>query len=350
VPTIFRRVEDITINARTIPPDVSELQLQNLSALKRLTLDSKYEWDDEEEAQREARQIDAIVELLPGVELTCTTTLAGETGGQLIESYLKNPTDAMAVKVRKWIKSSWPSTFRHLNEPDETHYGDAMGLDGEEECIADMLGCRHEDLRIAAARELWTRHSRRHAREVIAFAMKLAANSDAARQFKLLCDADLAPGRILVELRKPVGKDSAWWAWLAAMRPHPTLVPALIQMAQEKDALPEVVYALRQSKDPRSLPTLLTLLTKCDDETVRCIAADAIGEMGTSAVEPQLVEALHREDRLTRALVCRALAKVGTARSLPELRKLADDTGYQGTVDVTGAASRAIKAIEGRSH
>ena len=96
---------------------------------------------------------------------------------------------------------------------------------------------------------------------------------------------------------------------------------------------------MRQCKDSRALPTLLTTLTKSEETTSCCIAADAIGEIGDSAVEMRLIQALVQcKDRRTEAAVCGALAKIGTARSLPELRKLAADTDHQGAINIAGAA------------
>ncbi len=118
---------------------------------------------------------------------------------------------------------------------------------------------------------------------------------------------------------------------------------------EARSALPEVAYALRQSKDPRALPPLLHILTASQDDTAQCVAADALGELEDASVEPQLLDALaHCDDRCVKARVCRALGKVGTARSLPELRTLAADKRYQGAINVAGAAREAVEAIEQR--
>jgi hypothetical protein len=359
VPMIFRRVEEVTIKAQIdIPADVLTLQLQKCSALKWLKLDYIYDWDVVEQIHKTR----VLKDLLPEVAVSYSTTL--DCAPQLIADYLKNPTDAAAARVRVAIALAWqyavPPSITPANEIAEFmrsgYYGGMMPA-ARDECIGGLLACRHNDLRIKAGRHLWARHSFRYARKVIAFTAKLAADSNTARELKLRVEGDLAPKRILAELQRPDGDDTRWWVWLAAIRPHPSLVPSLIQLAQGKDPLPEVIYALGQSKDPRSLSPLLKVLTECQDGTTRCIAADAIGEIGDSTVEPQLIKLLRCADLPIQPWIdppiqvalCHALAKIGTARSLPELRKLAVETSYPATVDIARAARKAIKAIERRS-
>jgi hypothetical protein len=52
VPPMFRHVQAITLKVSKIPAEISELQLQKLSALKGLTFDFGYMWGDKEDDRR----------------------------------------------------------------------------------------------------------------------------------------------------------------------------------------------------------------------------------------------------------------------------------------------------------
>jgi hypothetical protein len=358
VPTIFRRVHAITLKADIeIPAGLSELQLQKLSTLKALTLNIGTSLNG---------KANTLKQLLPETEVLYEWTVVGVWDQRIID-YLKNPTDAVPAEICGMMGPPWrfvyppfstnpdelrSSLSRSLTDPNVMvfeHRNTWSVLDDEEENLAGLLDCRHVDLRIVAARHLWGRHSRRHASEVMAFAAKLAANSDMARELKSVIEADLAPERILAELSKPVGDDTAWWAWLAAMRPHPSLVPILVQLVEKEDPLAEASYALRRARDAGGLALWLKVLAECEDKRVGCIAAYAIHAIGDPAAELQLIKALDRKDSLTRSSVCDALAKVGTTRCLPALREHVADKSDQDGFDVAGAARRAIEAIEDRS-
>jgi HEAT repeat protein len=218
-------------------------------------------------------------------------------------------------------------------------------LDGKEEALAALLIDRHEDLRVVAAECLWETHSRRHARKVFELVDDLHAQSDAARRLKETVEGEL---RTLAESGPRADDDPAWWAWLAALRPNPAMLPALEELALRKPPLPEAIYALGQSKDARALGPLLKVLSTGDDR-IGGYAAEALGELGNPDAEPELTKALQRDGQFLRANACKALGKIGADRALPELRRLAADKGYQGAINVTGCARRAIAAIEART-
>ena len=368
VPLIFRRVEAITLKQEdvSIPAGLSELQLQKLSSLKQLTLRG---WFASSDKQKERQRSTALKELLPGTKVLFFGDVV-RAWEQLVIDYLKNPTDEAAAVICRAMGPPWRFVYPPFSAaPDNIDFdpvplelkgmpvvGEVQVvmvprptlLDNEEEHLAKLLACRHKNVGIVAARHLWVRHSRRHASKVIAFATTLTADSDMARELKSIVEADVAPGKIDAELRRPVGDDPAWWAWLAAVHPHPSLAPIILRLSEDKDPSPEITYALRHVKDARPLGPWLKLLAESREKRVRCIAADAIGEIGDSAAEPELLKALQREDSLTRSAACDALAKVGTPRSLPALRKLFADKSDQDGFNVAGAARRAVEEVEWR--
>jgi HEAT repeat protein len=185
---------------------------------------------------------------------------------------------------------------------------------------------------------------------VIDLGTKLVPDSDGAKKLKVLIETNLAAKRILSELRKPVDKNTEWWAWLAAMRPHPMLVPALIQLAQDRKCpTMKVVFALGQSRDSRVVPTLLRILAASEDDEDCCAAADALAKIGDSAGESGLIKALEHGEWRVRVAACDALAKIGSVRSLPALRKHVTEQDYPMHPNTVEATRKAIKAIEERA-
>ena len=111
-----------------------------------------------------------------------------------------------------------------------------------------------------AARVLWRGHSRRHAREVLAY---LAAQKDGDRslaEVRKEVEADLRPEAIRAEIEKG---DYRWGSWLAFLRPNKECVPALLEGLKGKpEWLAETTLALGGPRDPRALEALLALLKK----------------------------------------------------------------------------------------
>jgi hypothetical protein len=264
-----------------------------------------------------------------------------------VDKYRANPTETSAADVFQQLKRLRRRIYPVINftEPSELQYSCAVCVDSEEEALAVLLTDRREDLRVAAAECLWETHSRRHAREVLALVDGLHAQSDAARRLKETVEIEL---RTLAAPRSHVDDDPAWWAWLAALRPNPAMLPALEELVSRKRPLPEAIYALGQSKDARALAPLLKVLSTGDVQ-MGGYAAEALGELGNPDAEPQLIQALQHDGQFLKAKTCIALGKIGTDRALPELRRLAADKGYQGAINVTGCARRAIAAIEART-
>jgi hypothetical protein len=351
-PSIFHRVEKVAIQVEIKSrKELLDLRLHHLLALKELELAI--------DRQEDASPDRAVFELFPGIRLTLTE--AGASLSEMIEGYLKNPTNAAADRLHKELHG--PNSFRTFDGafkfsiPDEFVHGDALGLDGEEEALADLLTCRHEVLRVDAATGLWVGHSLRHAREALKAIEKPSVGAVSMRQSIALIDAELKPERILAELQKPVGDDTRWWAWLAALRPNPVLFSDLARLAKQEPPLVEAVYALGQSKDPRALSTLLEVWCASADKDSRysdvCrIAARAIVAMEDPATESRLIELLGRKDCPAKPLACGILGVIGTARSLPELRRLAADEATSNRTGgaVPGAAEANQQRRGGDSH
>jgi hypothetical protein len=365
VPEIFRRVHVVTLEVTADVALISQLRLERLTSLRELDLADSggsfmgHRFRDDDDRQ----EVASVQRLLPGVKVAHRGDVTA-VWDQLISDYLQNPTAEAANEVRKVLGPPWRFAYPPFsNSPDEIPiplqpcsagpynlpmWGSTVyGL--KEENLAKLLACGDRDLGIMAAKHLWEGHSRRHAGKVIAFATALTPDSDLARDLKSTIESDLAPESILAGLRRPRDVDIVWWAWLAAMRPDPLLMPALAQLADEREPLAEATYALRLAKESLPLSDWLAVLARCEHKRGRCIAADVIRQSGDSTTEPQLVEALRREDSLTRSAVCDALAKVGTRRSLPALRRLLNDPGDRDGFNVKGAALKAIEAIEWRS-
>jgi len=85
--------------------------------------------------------------------------------------------------------------------------------------------------------------------------------------------------------------------WLAAIRPHPSLASAIIELVEDDHMMPQILYALRYARNTGSLRAWLKVLAEGKEKRVRCIAADVIGEIGDPAAEPELLKALLRKTR-----------------------------------------------------
>lgn len=226
--------------------------------------------------------------------------------------------------------------------PQELQFSDGIGLAAEEEALASTLAGGDPASRVAAARELWHGHSRRHARAVLKFVLGEPPKEETFAALKQDVQNGLQPQAILHELRDG---DYWWGAWLAFVRPHKDLVPELMAGLKGKPAsLPETILALGKSGDPRALKPLLSLL-KCDDYRTTGDAAQALGYLGAPEAEPKLVEALSRDWPWLQVKACGALAEIGTRRAIPALERLAKDDRYTGVLNVRGMAKHAIESI-----
>ena len=138
--------------------------------------------------------------------------------------------------------------------------------------------------------------------------------------------------------------DYTWGTWLAFLRPHNDLVPALLAALKDRpDARPETMLALGNSGDPRALDPLLALLKSKDYRTAGD-AAQALGYLGDPKAEPALIEALAGKG-WPQLQASQALAIVGSPKALPGLEKLANG-GSAGALNIAGAARDAIVRIE----
>ena len=107
------------------------------------------------------------------------------------------------------------------------------------------------------------------------------------------------------------------------------------------------MLALGNSHDMRALQPLLELLESEDNRTAGD-AANALGYLGFPEVEPKLIAALAPDNGWRQVNACGALAKLGTARALPALEKLANATSYSGALNVKGMAKYAAESIKNR--
>ncbi len=109
--------------------------------------------------------------------------------------------------------------------------------------------------RLAAARALWRGRSRRHASDVLKFVAGPPPGGAIYRAFQREVEASLQPRAVLRELQEG---DYLWGTWLAFLRPHADLVPALLAGLKggpksPPRPIPETMLALGNSGDPRAL-------------------------------------------------------------------------------------------------
>jgi WD40 repeat protein len=218
------------------------------------------------------------------------------------------------------------------------------GVNSREEDLRTSLSDGNPAKRLAAARGLWEGHSRLHSRAILQLVTD-PTKSDSYPGLRQLVEDSLKPEAILHELLQG---DYEWGAWLAFLRPHRDLVPALLDGLKNRQAsLPETMLALGGSGDRRALEPLLTLL-KRDKERTAGDAAQALGYLGAVEVEPKLIEALSRENAWLQLQACLALARIGSPRAIPTLERLVNDKRDNLILDIRSAAMHAIVGIEKR--
>jgi HEAT repeat protein len=232
----------------------------------------------------------------------------------------------------------------YLNPP-ELQFSCVGVSDPTEEKYAEQLTKGDPAKRLAAARVIWRGHSRRYAADVLKFLAGPPPGGEAYRALQREVEASLRPQAISQELREG---DYLWGTWLAFLRPHPDLVPALLDGLKRKpDQLPETTLALGNSRDLRAYEPLLELLNSKEYRTAGD-AAQALGYLGFPEVEPKLIDALSRDNGWLQVHASLALAKVGTRRAIPALERLANDNRFTGALDVRGCAQRALEEITKR--
>jgi HEAT repeat protein len=229
--------------------------------------------------------------------------------------------------------------------PQELQFSDGVTGDPSADRHAAVLATGDPADRLAAAEALWRGRSRPHAAAVVEYLTGAAAErEDHAELRREVADA-LRPESILRELK---AGDYRWGAWLAFLRPHPSLVPALLAGLEDHARdLPATILALGKSRDPRALASLLELLGRKDYQTPGH-AARALGYFGGPKVERPLIKALAADNGWRAVNACLALAKVGGPEAIPALEKLANDRRFWGALNVRGCARRAVEQITAR--
>jgi hypothetical protein len=232
-------------------------------------------------------------------------------------------------------------------DPPELLFSDVVRSDPTEEGYAKQLTDAKADAgeRLTAAKALWRGRSRRYAADVLKFLAGPPPGGEPFRAFQREIEASIRPEVILRELREG---DYLWGTWLAFLRPHMDLVPALIAGLKDKPEMaPETILALGNSGDPRALKPLLELLASKDYRTAGD-AAQALGYLGDPEAEPKLIGALAEDNNWRQVKASGALAKMGTRRALPALERLAKDERYTGVLNVRGMAEAAVQRIRKR--
>jgi len=232
-------------------------------------------------------------------------------------------------------------------EPPELQFSCAVGSLFSEDYFAKRLTDAKLDFdsRLKAAEALWRGRSRRNASNVFNFVSTPAPQSERFESLRSDIDKSLQPTAILAELQEG---DYLWGSWLAYLRPHKDLVPILLTNLNAKpDKLHETMLALASTGDRRALDPLLELLASKDYQ-IAGNAAQALGYLGFKEAEPKLIESLAPDNGWRQVNAAAALAKMGTARSLPALDILAKDQRYTGTLAIRSMAERAIDSIKKR--
>jgi len=121
--------------------------------------------------------------------------------------------------------------------------------------------------------------------------------------------------------------DVRWWAVRALAELQDERVPGLLMLAlsdPENSVRWCAGLALRKHPSSQASPALVGMLAD-QDALSRRLAGDALVAIGSPAV-PGLLEAMQQDDYLVRLEAVRALAKIGDARSIPELFVALDDS------------------------
>lgn len=234
-------------------------------------------------------------------------------------------------------------SHQHSNLPDELQFGDFGQFDKDEAEFVKALAKGEPHEKVAAARVLWEGHSRRQATYVLVFLAGSPPGGDGFRKLQRDVEACFQPQAVLRELKEG---DYLWGCWLAFLRPHQDLVPALLAGIKDQPTmLVEAVLALGNSGDPRAKEPLVELLQGKANRPAMA-AARALGYLG--GAEAELIEALAHKNDEVKVNACGALARTGGKKAIPALEKLATEDRDTGFVNVKGTARYAIDSINKR--
>lgn len=235
-------------------------------------------------------------------------------------------------------------SFLHLLPP-ELQFSCARLSDDMEDDLAKMLADGKPAHQLAAARELWERRSRRQAANVIKYLSGSPPGGEEFRRLQREVHHSLQPVAILHEMERG---EYGWGAWLAFLRPHADLVPALLAAIDGQPKWkPETLLALGNSGDARALEPLLKALKSTDYQTSGH-AANALRYFGSRSVEPQLIEALAEGNTWRQVNAIGALRELGSRHAIPALEVLASDNRFTGVFNLKRASQSAIDRINQR--
>ncbi|MCW1921675.1 HEAT repeat domain-containing protein [Luteolibacter arcticus] len=246
----------------------------------------------------------------------------------------------MAVVIGLAPSQGQDSQPFHCRMPPQWRFSDAeAGPPAKiEEALGKILADPESTERESAAFLLWRNRSFIHAKAVI----ELAETTRGALAAEVT--AGLKPETIRREVESA---DPRWGFWLAYLRPQAELVDILMEKTRGSFQT-GAVLALGRSRDPRALGPLLALLR--DSKTpLRGFTACALRDFGSVDAEADLIAALSESDDLwLQVNACDALAKIGTERALPALRRLTAASQPVGALNTKTSASRAIREIQTR--
>lgn len=229
--------------------------------------------------------------------------------------------------------------------PPELQFSCSIQGDSQEDDLAKLLADGEPARQLAAARELWERRSRRQAANVIKFVSGSPHGGEEFRKLQREVLQAIEPLAILHELERG---EYCWGAWLAFLRPHSHLVPALLAAINgQPDWKAETILALGNSGDARAFAPLLKAL-RSSDHRLSGHAASALEYFGNRDAEPQLIEALAEGNTWRQVNAMSALGKLGSSRALPALERFASDNQFTGVFNLKRAAQSAIDAITSR--
>jgi WD domain, G-beta repeat/HEAT repeats len=235
-------------------------------------------------------------------------------------------------------------SWSHLHPP-EFQYSCMGTSDKDEERFAEVLRDGAPAERLTAARALWKGHSRRYAADVIKYVSGSPPGGESFRALQRDVDAGLRPDAILKDLKDG---DYLWGTWLAFLRPHKDLVPALLAgLRDKKDYRAETILALGNSGDARAFEPLVKVLT-AGEPIIAGYAAMALGYLADPKAEAELIKAVGSDESWLQLKASGALEQIGSLKALPALEKVANTRGYTGALNVRGAVRRAIVGIERR--
>ena len=122
---------------------------------------------------------------------------------------------------------------------------------------------------------------------------------------------------------------------------NPAVCSAALQALVEAGHARDAVDVLAQTAPHWAIKPLIALLGHTDKH-VRKGAVDALGKIGTPAVQPLIVALGSEKDRWARQAVARALGRIGDARAEDPLMAAI----HYGRKDLRGAAAKALEQLD----